>query len=390
MSWSDETLAIIERLHQAGDNLKQRFSGREQAIELLRLAVICQEHLLLLGPPGTGKSELVLRFADLIDARSFKYLLTRFTEPAEIFGPLDIELFRQGKMHIRTDNMLPMAHIAFLDEVFQGSSAILNTLLTLIHERVFHNGPERQPAPLMSVLGASNSLPEDATLHAFSDRFVLRLNVAPGSDDTLTDLLDKGWALEVERVETTIDLLEGRPSRQAPHVTPEELRRLHLQLGRVDLEPIRQVYAQMVREIHAEGIDLSDRRLVKGLKLVAGACMLDRRNTAELKDLWPLNHIWGRPEEAEHLQKVVQQRVEEGGGPTLHRHRSTDSIVAELATLQGQELTLSGEVALGAHLMALGRLRREILVHHAGNPELRRGTEEAIARLLSRMEGHHV
>ena len=103
-----------------------------------------------LGPPGSGKSELVSRFARGVKARSFQYLLTRFTEPAELFGPVDIQAFQQGRYHVRTEGMLPNAEIAFLDEVFQASSAILNTLLSLVHERIFYNGAELQPVPLLA------------------------------------------------------------------------------------------------------------------------------------------------------------------------------------------------------------------------------------------------
>ncbi|MCB1914014.1 MAG: AAA family ATPase, partial [Rhodocyclaceae bacterium] len=142
--WTDETRRTLQHFAALRQELNERFTHREEVIDTLALATVCQEHVLLLGPPGTGKTEVVSRFAAELSMPTFHYLLTRFTEPAELFGPLDLPAFKAGRYHLRTEGMLPEARIAFLDEVFQGSSAILNTLLTLVHERVFHNGATRQ------------------------------------------------------------------------------------------------------------------------------------------------------------------------------------------------------------------------------------------------------
>jgi len=124
-SWPKETVTVIERLEGIQADLCNRFVERDWAIKLLTLAAVCREHVLLVGPPGTAKTQLVTRFAECMQARQFSYLLTRFTEPSELFGPLDLERFHEGVYEIRTDGMLPMADMAFLDEVFEGSSAIL-------------------------------------------------------------------------------------------------------------------------------------------------------------------------------------------------------------------------------------------------------------------------
>ncbi|WP_322770293.1 AAA family ATPase, partial [Frankia sp. Cr1] len=153
------------RLH----DVKQSFVGRDEAVDLVALAVLCREHVLLVGPPGTAKTSLLERFRRMLDARYFSYLLTRFTEPAELYGPVDIRRFQtEGVYQVNTAGMLPEADIAFLDEVFQGSSAILNTLLTLINERTFHNGAQAVPANLITLLGSSNDIPDDPVLAAFS------------------------------------------------------------------------------------------------------------------------------------------------------------------------------------------------------------------------------
>jgi MoxR-like ATPase len=145
---SDRQLRTIRSLQAVSRDLDARFVGRGDATALLVLAVVAREHVLLIGPPGTARTDLIQRFAALIQARRFNYLLTRFTEPSEIFGPLDFELFQTGSYQIRTADMLPAAEVVFLDEVFQGSSAILNTLLTLINERRFYNGAKSESSCL--------------------------------------------------------------------------------------------------------------------------------------------------------------------------------------------------------------------------------------------------
>ena len=152
--------------------LAARYVGRQHVLELLQLAVVCREHVLLIGSPGTAKTDIALRFAQSIGARPFRYLLTRFTEPAELFGPLNVELFGKGEYRLNTRGMLPDAEIVVLDEVFHGSSAILNTLLAMINDRCFHNGPREEPVPLFSVIGTTNQIPDDPGLAAFTDRFL--------------------------------------------------------------------------------------------------------------------------------------------------------------------------------------------------------------------------
>src|SRR5262249_50817851 len=126
------------------NKLKDSYVERDQAINVIALAALCREHVLLIGPPGTAKTGLLERFSAMLNAGHFSYLLTKFTEPAELFGTIDVRQFQQeSKYQINTEGMLPHKEIVFLDEIFNGSSAILNTLLTLINERVFYNGPIR-------------------------------------------------------------------------------------------------------------------------------------------------------------------------------------------------------------------------------------------------------
>src|SRR5215813_3684747 len=156
-------------------SLKDAFVGKDEIIDLLGVALAGGENLFLLGPPGTAKSALVQQLGRRIEGRVFDYLLTRFTEPNELFGPFDIRRLREGELVTNTEGMLPEAAVVFLDELFNANSAILNSLLTVLNERVFRRGRETRRLPTLMVVGASNHLPEDDALQALFDRFLVRV-----------------------------------------------------------------------------------------------------------------------------------------------------------------------------------------------------------------------
>lgn len=158
------------RLQAVARTLEDYFLGKSEVIRLMLIAALAGEHVLIVGPPGTAKSALIRMFAKLIDSKYFEYLLTRFTEPNEIFGPIDITAFREGNYRRRTEGMLPEAEILFLDEVFKANSAILNSLLGVLNERVFTSGSTVHRVPLLSAFAASNELPNDDDLLAVFDR----------------------------------------------------------------------------------------------------------------------------------------------------------------------------------------------------------------------------
>jgi len=376
MLLSDDTVEIIKRLQRVVAELKFRFARRDTAVDLIALALICREPLLLLGPQGTGKSELVARFAAAVHCEAFQYLLTHFTDPAELFGPPDIEQFRQGCYHIHTEGMLPVARIAFLDEIFQVGSVVLNTLITLIQDRVFHNGSERQTVPLITLFAASRHLPDDPTLRAFSDRFTLRLTMEPTSDASLGELLDKGWALE-------LDLPE--PISVDSSLTPDHLDHLYHALPGVSADAVSLLYQNLLRHLRIGGLILSDRRMVKGLKLIRAAALLDSRDHADARDLWPLIHLWNNPEEAEILREVIQPLVEEAGGPSLETYRSEENLREDLVLLASRTPDLHGAGLFTAHLSALGQLRRELVLHYPGATELLIRLDEEVGRVLEAM-----
>src|SRR5207247_2258238 len=184
------------------ESLGRFFVSKQDLIDLMLVAAVAQEPLLLVGPPGTAKSDLVLKFKDALgiaDEDYFEYMLTRFTEPSEIIGPIDINQLREGKYIRREQGKLPTARLAFLDEIFKSNSAILNILLTIINERKFYQDGVPQPVELRVLFAATNEIPELGELAALKDRFVLKAESRSVQEDHFTELIDAGLQAEVYR-----------------------------------------------------------------------------------------------------------------------------------------------------------------------------------------------
>src|SRR5437870_10813608 len=167
-----------EKLKKIRDELRQTFLKRADLIDGALAALLSSNHVLVIGPPGTAKSMLADELCRRIEgADYFQWLLTRFTTPEDIFGAVSLKALEQDDYRRVTSHKLPEAHIAFLDEIFKSNSSILNALLTIINERLFHNGRERLRVPLITMFGASNELPDEEELTALYDRFMLRFTV---------------------------------------------------------------------------------------------------------------------------------------------------------------------------------------------------------------------
>ncbi|HEX3150712.1 MAG TPA: AAA family ATPase [Gemmataceae bacterium] len=302
---------IPQRLRTAvTDRLKKQFVGREEVIDLIALAVVAGEHLFLFGPPGTAKSALIRSFANAVEGRYFEYLLTRFSEPNEVFGPIDLVKLREGTVATVTSGMLPEAEFVFLDELFNANSAILNNLLTVLNERLYRRGREVVRLPLLSLFSASNHLPEDEALAALFDRFLLRCRVEPLPRDCMVALLDAGWALE-----------RDEPARNAEHrleFSADDLRTLARRVMDVDLAPVHELYADAAFKVRDLGIAFSDRRAVKVLKLVAASAVLSGRSAANGSDLWVLRYVWDREEQVAPLTSLVEALLRQQPAERAH------------------------------------------------------------------------
>ncbi len=298
----DEGLALGRRLvAEVLTPLKQAFVDKDEVIDLLGVCLAGGENLFILGPPGTAKSALVQAMARRIEGRVFDYLLTRFTEPNELFGPFDIRKLREGDLVTNTEGMLPEASLVFLDELLNANSAILNSLLMVLNERVFRRGRETRRLPLLMVVGASNRLPEDDALNALFDRFLLRVRCDNVGHDRLAEVLEAGLKLE----------LDGH-SRH-PSLSVDELRRLQGHLVAIDVTDVRSQYVEVIHGLRKAGIAVSDRRAVKLQRLVAASALICGRRRADATDLWVLRYIWDTDEQREIIAAIVQPAVEAGG-----------------------------------------------------------------------------
>ncbi len=264
-----------ERLQRALAAAGHGLVEREPLLQAVALGAVAREHVLVIGPPGTAKSEAVRRMARACGGRAFEYLLGRFTEPSEVFGPVDLRKLREGVVETETAGMLPEAEFAFLDEVFRGSTAILNTLLGILNERRFRRGHTSLVCPLRVCVGAANTLPDDESLAAFADRFLLRVFVDPVPDPQIEALLEGGWST-------------GAAQDDADRLTSDDLDRLAEAARAMDLVRVRPRLADALRTLRAAGIVLSDRRAVRTQLLVAAAAAIAGRAEPTAADLWPI------------------------------------------------------------------------------------------------------
>lgn len=291
---------LRDAIREATDGLIER----DHLAELLILAAVAQEHLLVIGPPGTAKSAVVRRVAQSLGGNYFEYLLGRFTEPSELFGPVNLNKLREGLVETDVSGMLPEAEIAFLDEVFLGSTAILNTLLGLLNERQFRRGHTRIQCPLRVCVGAANGLPEDESLAAFADRFLLHVFVDAVPDARLEDLLAGGWQVGQHGVVPRADLAS--------------LDALNHAVPGVDMGPVRADLAQAIRQLRQANILLSDRRIVKAQRLVAAAAVLAGRQVATRADLWPLLYAIPTASGQQGAREALRDMLADARHPLLH------------------------------------------------------------------------
>jgi MoxR-like ATPase len=373
----------VTRLRQGViEPLKERFVERGEVVDLIALALVAGEHLFLYGPPGTAKSALIRQFAEAVQGQYFEYMLTRFSEPNELFGPVDIARLREGVVATVTAGMLPEAEVAFLDELFNANSAILNNLLTVLNERVYRRGAETHRLPLLSLFSASNHLPEEDALKALFDRFLLRCHVDNLPRAATPRLLVAGWAIE-------------RTVLPPSQVSADHLRDLARRLYEVDLGPVRELYAEVLHKVRDLGIAFSDRRAVKAQKLLAASALLCARTVAQPSDLWVLRYVWDRAEQIGPLRGLIhgvleQHPADKDAHPlaALPEKADGEEIARQLDLIDGEMPERAGKQTLS--LLALARLRERLaeLADRAAwvtDESARRHLLERSGRLLERL-----
>jgi len=318
--------------------LSGAFLQRDAVIRAMLCALVAREHVLLLGPPGTAKSALARAFSVCIGsgASFFQWLLTRFSTPEELFGPISLAALKIGKFLRVIAGKLPEARIAFLDEIFKANSAILNALLTVLNERLFFNDGEVLRLRLQMVIGASNELPEGDELRALDDRFLVRFWIEPiaDRDDFLT-------------------MVQAKPTAFVPLLSEGEL--LAAQEGAA-ATPITEAALAALWEIRTQlathGIAHSDRRWKQSLGLVRASAWIDGDAEVLPEHFGILAHaLWQEPEQRSKAAQVVNAIVSQELSEALEIHDAVLRLVRELPVSEADGY----ETAL---LATLGEVKR--------------------------------
>lgn len=319
-----EADAIRKRINRFRESLGRFFVNKQEIIDLMCVAAIAQEPLLLVGPPGTAKSDLVLKFKDALGIEQgdyFEYMLTRFTEPSEIIGAIDIKELRDGRYIRKKEGKLPTAKLVFLDEIFKSNSAILNILLTIINEKKFYQEGKPEPVPLRVMFAATNEIPEQGELAALKDRFVLKVLSRPVQDEFFTELIDAGLQGEAYKGLNQKPWIEG-------HCTLDDMLKANRYLtylfarkepagargeeqndrGLFFPREVFQEFQRLVKTlVHDDKIFISDRKLVKLYKLFRVRAWLFSGGTVSKDDLRLLAYLGETHQEIDHLREKVPQ-----------------------------------------------------------------------------------
>ena len=321
----------INKLNEVLSYIKDTFVGKDNIIELLGICLVARENAFLLGPPGTAKSAIIRMLSSCIkDGKNFEYLLTRFTEPSEIFGPFDIRKLKDGDLVTNTEGMLPEASMVFLDEIFNANSAILNSLLTALNEKIFRRGKQLIQLPVLTFVGASNLLPEEETLEALLDRFLIRVKCENVNPEELEQVLIAGWKLD------------KRKNSEKPQITPDLILEMQKESKTVDLNPIQKEYLDLIHSMRNAGIKVSDRRAVKFQSLIAASAYISGRNYAVLSDLWVLKFTWDTEEQIDILSGMVNTVIENAPEDKKHpqakvqQKPDAEQILAEIENLSNR------------------------------------------------------
>lgn len=302
--------SMQNRIRQLVEAVSDGMFEREEIIAVSLLGALCGQNTFLYGPPGTAKSLISRRIACAFERPTyFEYLMNRFSTPEEVFGPVSIKALKEDRYTRKTDNYLPKAEFAFLDEIWKSSPAILNTLLTLINERVFRNGEALEDAPLKALIAASNETPEsNQGLEALYDRFIVRVMVEP-----------------ISRDENFNQLLNSKPTKAATSV-PDDLivkadewiewrEKLHdVSLSSETLEIIHLVRDALNKPSETLSVYVSDRRWQRATILMRASAFFNGRDETNHSDAALLKHcLWTHEDNRIAVRDIIAQAIRDVG-----------------------------------------------------------------------------
>jgi MoxR-like ATPase len=287
---------MATKITQIREALNKKFFERKELIDGMLTALLAREMLFMLGTPGTAKSAVCEALCGAIGGQYFTWLVSKFTTPEELFGPPSLKALEQDRYERVTAGKLPEAHVAFLDEIFKGSSAILNTLLPVINERVFHNGAKPTAIPLQCLFGASNEIPQAEELAALYDRFALRYSVERMASDTSAAGLFEMAAGQGQKV--TI-----------PTISVKELEAEHKAVDAVTVPAsIIKLLVQIRSAVNGDGIYVSDRRWVQAIRVLKAYAYLNGATEVSEDHLDILKHsLWSVPEQQKTISKIINK-----------------------------------------------------------------------------------
>ena len=312
---------VRQRLNRFRTALGRFFVAKQPLIDLMTICAVAQEPLLLVGPPGTAKSALVTKFRDALgvpETEWFEYMLTRFTEPSEVLGPIDVQQLREGRYLRRVEGRLPTARLVFLDEIFKSNSAILNALLTVINERKYYQDGRPVPVRLRVLFAATNDVPEQTELAALKDRFSMKCACRSVQEDHFTELLDLGLDATSHHELHQTPWVEGHASlgdlvmahrylafllaQRRVDADGNELRDRHRFFPEALIRELRRLVRTLDRE---DGVFVSDRKLIKLYRLIRARAWLLRGGTVQRDDLRLLAYLGESLDQIELLEEKV-------------------------------------------------------------------------------------
>jgi MoxR-like ATPase len=283
---------LQEKFQGLAASLKSQFVERDEMIDGMMCAALAGEHVLLVGAPGAAKSALVNAFTSAVTgANLFEWLLGKFTAPEELFGPVSLKALKDERYARVTTGKLPEAQVAFIDEVFKASSAILNTLLPILNERKFYNNGKPNAVPLRMLVGASNELPDGAELAALYDRFLMRY-----------------WVSYVEQADNWVAMVSGATKGTGATITLQEWDAARAEVEGVACdEGVARELFKLRNQLRAQHVQVSDRRWKQCVRLLKAAAWMSGESEV-LEDHFTVlaAALWNEQGEIAKVKEVVE------------------------------------------------------------------------------------